>query len=226
LIASVIEGEINVRLQPEASAYIETGGAVISADKGASFRLRVEDQNAQVDASVGEVYVEPQQFYRYKLRPVERDPITGIVKSAPRTTYVPARESRKLSVSVRKRTKPKPVSTGFLPQADEPAKDLRIQFTLDDPTIGKLDPVETTTDATGVATTNFTSTSDRGKSNFTATVVENPVDKYVGKIVIGKPPGKFSLRNILIAAGVMGAVLIICCRPDPMKQDPPIVIEP
>jgi hypothetical protein len=233
LIASVIEGKISVRLQPEASAYIEARGSAINADKGASFRLRVEDQNAQVDTFIGEVLVEPQRRTRKFIGfHGDPDPNTKAFNITSKSIDVDPFGSKRVGLKLETKKESDRRVKKFMPVQNEPAKQVLIRFTLAPPTIGRLDPQEAITDNLGIAETTFTAGANAGKGKFIATVVENPKYKYSRDIVIGKPivksPGRFRLRNILIAAGAIGAIIIICCaRPsNPEKRDPPIIIEP
>lgn len=229
LIASLIEGEIKVRLQPEASAYIETRDSIIGANQGACFRLRADAQNAQVDAIVGEVHVAPQgQTDRLIGHVGERDPNTNDFKITSKPLYVDPNLQKRSGVKiVRPKTSDRRSKT-FMPIQDEPAKNILVRFSLEPQTIGQLDPQEAFTNDLGIAETTFTAGANRRKGNLIATVVERPEYRYTRKIVVGKPPGIFRKRNILIAAGAIGAIIIICCvrPPNSQTQDPPIIIEP
>jgi hypothetical protein len=55
LTASVLQGEINVKLQPEIAAYIETNGKSFAADAGSRFRVNGRDGNSVVEVFAGNV---------------------------------------------------------------------------------------------------------------------------------------------------------------------------
>ena len=55
LTASVLQGEINVKLQPEIAAYVETNGKSFAADAGARFRVNGRDGNSVVEVFAGSV---------------------------------------------------------------------------------------------------------------------------------------------------------------------------
>ncbi len=227
LIASLMGGEINVKLQPQASAYIETGNTVITAGKGASFRLRDVDQVALVDTFVGEVHTQPGGFIvqRGKDRPPfgSRD-----VTPETKTITLSPREQERVIIQIKLKKQTGPFKKISMPAQDEYAKNLPIRFSVEPPTIGQLDKEVTQTDEDGIAETNFIAGNNRGDAKIFVTILVNPEEKYeVAKIIVRTSLTKRILnkRNILIAAGVIGASLIIT-HGDPSKKDPPIVIEP
>lgn len=55
LTAAVLQGEINVKLQPEIAAYVETNGKSFAADAGARFRVNGRDGNSVVEVFAGNV---------------------------------------------------------------------------------------------------------------------------------------------------------------------------
>lgn len=228
LIASLMGGEIDVRLEPQAGAYIETGNTVITADRGASFRLKDGDQDARVDTFVGEVHAEPIRK-KYIAFLGNRSPFgSKDLTPASKIIHVPPNQQKRLTVQIKQKKQTTPIKNNFMPAQDEYAKYLPIRFSLQPSTIGQLDTVDTKTDEFGVAETNFTPTIDQGDAKFIVTVLENPEESHeVGKIIVGSPPSKriFTKTNILITAGVIG-VLLIVSRRDKSKKDPPIIIEP
>ncbi len=55
LAASVLQGEINIKLQPEIAAYVEANGKAFSAEAGSRFRLSGRDSQAIVEVFQGNV---------------------------------------------------------------------------------------------------------------------------------------------------------------------------
>jgi hypothetical protein len=55
LAASVLQGEINVKLQPEIAAYVEANGKAFSAEAGSRFRLNGRESPAIVEVFQGNV---------------------------------------------------------------------------------------------------------------------------------------------------------------------------
>jgi hypothetical protein len=55
LTASVLQGEINVKLRPEIAAYVETNGKSFAADAGSRFRVNGRDGNSVVEVFAGNV---------------------------------------------------------------------------------------------------------------------------------------------------------------------------
>lgn len=55
LTAAVIQGEINVKLQPEIAAYVETNGKSFAAEAGSRFRVNGRDGNSVVEVFAGNV---------------------------------------------------------------------------------------------------------------------------------------------------------------------------
>jgi hypothetical protein len=56
LAASVLQGEINIKLQPEIAAYVEANGKAFSAEAGSRFRLSGRDSQAIVEVFQGNVH--------------------------------------------------------------------------------------------------------------------------------------------------------------------------
>ncbi len=55
LTAAVLQGEINVKLQPEIAAYVETNGKSFAAEAGSRFRVNGRDGNSIVEVFAGNV---------------------------------------------------------------------------------------------------------------------------------------------------------------------------
>lgn len=55
LTAAVLQGEINIKLQPEIAAYVETNGKSFAADAGSRFRVNGRDGNSVVEVFAGNV---------------------------------------------------------------------------------------------------------------------------------------------------------------------------
>ncbi len=55
LTAAVLQGEINIKLQPEIAAYVEANGKSFAADAGSRFRVNGRDGNSIVEVFAGNV---------------------------------------------------------------------------------------------------------------------------------------------------------------------------
>src|SRR6266851_2271415 len=60
LVASIVQGSVELRLNAAAGAYVEAPGSAFIASPGASFRVRVEDGRALLSTLVGTVRVQDQ----------------------------------------------------------------------------------------------------------------------------------------------------------------------
>src|SRR6185437_3465539 len=60
LVASIVAGSVAVKLNSGAGAYIEAGWSVLTASRGASFGVSVEDGRASLITMSGDVRVQDQ----------------------------------------------------------------------------------------------------------------------------------------------------------------------
>ena len=91
LILSLISGNIFVKLQENASAYLEMCGAEFTTTRGASFYAEIRENQPLVTATKGVVEIFPSiQDVEYIVEPVVADPLTGRpTQPAPSTRRIP-----------------------------------------------------------------------------------------------------------------------------------------
>ncbi|HYV07020.1 MAG TPA: hypothetical protein VFB82_20660 [Blastocatellia bacterium] len=90
LVASLLVGDISVRLDPDAAAYIESCESAVTSSLGASFNIRIRDGRAIVDVATGTVSVEPQTpSLRFKGRSVQVAAGASSLLTAARTVAIP-----------------------------------------------------------------------------------------------------------------------------------------
>ena len=212
LIASVIDGDMNVELQPEAGAYIRACGSAFTAAPGSNFRFNVIEGRATFDTIAGAVSVEQQPAQRtYVVRPV------GIGANI----SVRTRATRQIQIQV-------------TDENDRPVPDLPIIFALGGQCLGSLGTATTTgatitvnTNAQGIATAAFTAGDTAGSTTVTATV-EGTRSSWTGNISIAKAAGFWTLRNSLIVAGAAAAagIAIGFAATNDEDRDPIVAIPP
>jgi hypothetical protein len=190
LIGTLISGRMNVKLQNDAGAYIESCGYKMTAIEGASFQVALRGGLPIVDVFKGAVTVETQTSQaKYIVRPVGMGA----------TTSVRARSTRQIQVQV-------------TDENDKPVPDLPILFTLGIPGNGSLGSGATagtsftaTTNAQGIATAPFNAGDAIGSNSLTARV-EGTEYSWTGEIQIVKSVGFWSTQNkILVGAGAVAA---------------------
>lgn len=240
LIASVINGEMSVQLQQDATAYIESGGSAFSSSPGATFVIRIREGSSTIDVARGTVDVETQQpQLRFTGRTVQSVgnriiPVTGPAANTINTNTKSAK--RIITRWSRSVTKTSSLTRAFSPrfvgfrsqatQTDEPAGNRRVQF---ETTIGSVTPVIARTDADGLANVDFNAGPNQGNGAITARILPEPGDPpntvyepYVWSVVV-KEPGIWRMRNKLLL-GAAAATLIIYhpwTGKEPIKQQPP-----
>lgn len=216
LVASLLAGEILVNLRPRVAAYIEAGGASFNAVAGSRFRIRVKDGRPLLETIEGLVHISQQTQRRYVVRPV------GMGSNI----SVRARSTRQIQVQV-------------TDENDDPVPDLPILFALGSRGVGSLGPGVTqratftvTTDARGMASTNFTAGDNPGSDSISATV-EGTRFSWIGQLTVSGAGGGFwSARNtVLVAAAAGGAAAAITYfairgGSEPIRPLPPVRVEP
>jgi hypothetical protein len=60
LVAALVKGDMAVRLEPKAGAYIEAGGSAYTASRGANFRIEVREGKAVIHEASGTLRIAPQ----------------------------------------------------------------------------------------------------------------------------------------------------------------------
>ena len=124
LVASVVLGSIDVRLNSGAGAYVETGRSALTASRGASFAVCVQDGRALLTTAAGRVRVQDQAAPPQDMLIRVVDELGRPVASGSQFS-VRARSTRQIQVQVTDRN-------------DRPLSDMPVVFTLSDPCLGTL----------------------------------------------------------------------------------------
>ncbi len=189
LIASLVSGNMSIRLKQDAGAYIEAGGETFSASPGASFRLKVRDGEAVLETEEGSVAQDaPAQQRNYVIRPI------GLGS----TLSVRARATRQIQFQV-------------TDEHDRRVPDAVVIISLGGKGGGTLSAgsvtassVTVTTNAQGVATASFTAGDVPGADSITANV-QGTNATWTGTVSIGSAAGGLSGTTIAIIAAAAGA---------------------
>ena len=193
LIASLINGDLSVKLQEGVSAYVQTCGSVFTASNGAAFRITAREGQAIAKASFGTIEEQqPAPQKKYFVRPV------GLGAK----TSVRARSTRQIQVQV-------------TDENDKPVPDIPIIFALGTASAGTLGSgaaaaasVSIQTNAQGIASVPFTAGANPASTEITATV-ENTRASWTGTISVAKAAGFWTPLNttLVIAAAAAGTGL-------------------
>lgn len=123
LVASIVHGSVDLKLNAAAGAYVEAPGSAFIASRGASFRVRVEDGRALLSTLVGTVRVQDQPPPQdVNIRVVDE---LGRPVSSGSQFSVRARSTRQIQVQVTDKN-------------DKPLPDLAVLFSLGNPCLGSL----------------------------------------------------------------------------------------
>jgi hypothetical protein len=216
LIASLARGEIAVKLERAANAYLRVGREEYAASEGAAFLASARGGLASVAVRSGEVRAETQAAqHQYTLRPVGHNS----------TIEVPAGELRRIQLQVL--------------EDDKPVPGVAVQFALDTSAavIGVLGlgtltgtTANVVTDAEGMATVQFVARESRGSSPISATVEGTRVS-WTGQIIVtsgGPHRSKAWAFAVLAGAGAAAGIAYALTRDndDPLQAQPPVVKSP
>jgi hypothetical protein len=218
MIASLVSGNMVVRLHSEAMAYVQACGSRVAAESGASFRVVAVDGRAKVDVMSGKVDVQSQSEAR-SLQHVEPDPATpGQFIVLDGSLSVEARSTRQIQFRVTDAN-------------DKPVPDLPVVITLASTgkSVGLFSGGTTTfsatTNAQGVVSAPFTA----GPSSATGSVTANVPGSGLSKPVKLEVRDRFwtNRKKIMAGAGAVAAVIVLIPRdPGPVQQQPPPTIVP
>jgi hypothetical protein len=218
LIASVITGQINVYLQQNACAYIESGTSSVMATDGAAFGVNVFDGSMRVNVESGSVEAAPPGIQRvYILEPVNVDPVTGSPLGR-RSSNFKVAPNGKTQIPIRvKDQNGRPGGPGR-----------RVRIALGKPGVGEIGSqvVTVLTNDSGVAIATFQAGPNQDSTPVTA-IDEESGASWKGHIVVAKPPGIFRTRNILLMGAAAGALIVVISThgdPGPIRQEPPPII--
>ena len=243
LVASLLRGDMVVKLQQEAIAHIEAGGSVVSTTPGARFHIGVFEGRLAIEMARGDVSIEQERRARIKARDVQVRPDGTIVEVA----TVPLNTKTNKATQDRLRWmkslegggggtftfvafRGSPTGAQAAP-GEEPVRGRLVIFDVVPPNLGTIQPA--TTDAQGIVTYTFNAGPNAGAGQIKATIKADPKDPkdtiyetYSRDFNIEKL-GFWRLRTkILIAIAAAGVVCAIGCPPPkgPIKQQPPPTI--
>ncbi len=123
LVASVVAGSVDVRLNAGAGAYVEAGSSAFTASRGASFSVTMEEGRALLSTAAGNVRVQDQ--------PVPQDVNIRLVDDLGR----PVSSGSQFSVRARSTRQ---VQVQVTDKNDKPLPDLPVLFSLGNPCLGAL----------------------------------------------------------------------------------------
>ena len=196
LIASLIKGDVTVKLGQTAEAYVEASGSALVASRGASFRVGAGESGPQFEAMTGIVSVEAQVPQgNYSIRPV----------------------AGRANISVRNR-QTREVQVQVTDENDKPVPDVPIIFSLggSGATLGAGATTATvTTNALGIATTTVTGTAP-GVSSVTATIAGTNVSTTIG-VTTAAAAGVLTGTTLGIIAAVAGGAVATAVVVDQVK---------
>lgn len=193
LVASVLSGEMRVKLDPNAGAFVQSRGKTFDAGHGSDFRVAVTRARSVLTTYSGTVAEQTQQR-RYILRPYD----SGLNLS------VRARSTRQIQVQV-------------TDENDQPIPDIPIIFALATRgqafgTLGSGSAAGSTstvtTNAQGIAGTSFNAGADAGSSEVTATIEGTDIAITFNVSVLAKT-GFWTTRNTLLILAAAGAGIAI-----------------
>ena len=152
LIASLVKGDVTVKLRETAEAYVEAGGSAITASRGASFQVGAGESGPVLNSTTGNVTVRGQAVRQgnYMIRPV----------------------GGRASIDVRLR-KSRQVQFIVTDENDKPVPDVPVLISIagTGATLGSgAASVTVTTSAAGIASTSVSAGTAAGASTITAAV--------------------------------------------------------
>jgi len=249
LVATLISGDVIVKLQPEAGAYVQAYGSGFAAANGASFRVGARDGLAVSETAHGVV----QEMGRWAIelvasvRPV-MDAAINAARAQARSTpprYFVRPVGLSYNTSVRARST-RQVQVQVTDENDRRVPDLPIVFllagkggqglgTLSSGAAAGGESVTVNTDAQGIATATFNAGDVAGSVSITATV-QGTTYSWTGLLTVAKfVPGFWTVQNALpvfataaagIAAGAATAVTKGSDREQPIKPVGGPIIKP
>ena len=241
LVASLFEGDMAVRLQQGATAYIESCGSEFTSSIGARFEISTRNGRAFLDTVTGSVEIQTSRRPLIKARTVR----LGINRPIPiATTPIQRKTGQSAQASTQWlkyydrtsgqtfSTAPNIVLAGYTPsqttQNEEPVQNRTVRFRLEPPTLGVITP-ERQTDAQGIVIADFTAANTQGQGFIVAAIDQ-----------VGDPPGTtyeeyrrpvrvtrlfWTKTKLFLAASAM-AVVVTCAAAcgkgkPPLQQAPP-----
>jgi hypothetical protein len=202
LIASLVAGEIALKLMPETAAYVEAGGSAFTASRGATFKLGVKEGQVMLTTISGEVRTEalPQSDLKIQFVDDLGRPVASGAKLSVR-----ARSTRQVHVRVTDKN-------------DRPVPDMPVVFLLGGQggTLGSgasaVTSVTVATNAQGVAAASFTAGPASASTSVTATVAGTGTTATMGvtTTAAGILAGtKLGLIAAAVAGGTVATVVVV-----------------
>jgi hypothetical protein len=218
LIASLTSGEITVKLDKNASAYVETAGSLVTASTGANFRVATREGKVIVDSASGNVEVSSitsqNAAAKMKYGELRTASVGGFtfVELPPRLD-VQARETRN-------------IQTRVTDENDKPIPDIPVIFAVSGKGVGLFPGGSTTftatTDIQGVANAPFTA----GPSPTTGTIDTTADGGRVAQRIEVRVKSKPLARNLLISGAAIGLLTGIIITRDPGSTPPLVQVPP
>lgn len=212
LVASVVNGGLNVKLEQDACAYVEAAGSSFTASRGSRFRVSVAEGLASVETIEGAVTVgqQPAGQRRYILRPVAGQGAT---------LSVSARSTRQVQIQV-------------TDENDRPIPDLPLLFSLGSPCLGSLGIgagagtlFKEKTDRRGIAAVPWIAGAAKCKGAITVKV-EGTDDSFTYQTEVSQS-GFWTARNsVLVGAAAAAAGIGIALANGGASKEPIIPVPP
>ena len=223
LVASLVEGSIDVKLNGEAAAYVEAPGSTFMASPGASFGISVREGRALLSTVSGVVRTQDQ--------PPPQDVNIRIVDELGR----PVSSGSQLSVRARSTRQ---IQVQVTDKNDKPLPDLPVLFSLGDPCLGSLglgvaagSAFRQKTDKRGIAAVPLVAGAARCAASIVAKVEGTNASVTIHATV--KPNARFlNTQNTLIivgalvVAGIVIGLLASNSGSEPLTPVPPPTISP
>jgi hypothetical protein len=223
LVASIVAGSVDVKLNAGAGAYVEAGRSAFTASRGASFSVSVEEGRASLSTVAGVVRVQDQAAVPQDINIRLVDDLGRPVSSGAQFS-VRARSTRQVQVQVTDKN-------------DKPLPDLPVLFSLGNPCLGSLGlgavaglTMVQKTDKRGIATVPLIAGAAKCAASIVAKV-EGTNASVTIRTNVSPGPGLLSPRNLSIlgaAVGgtIVGVVLANSGSNEPIAPVPPPVVKP
>ena len=241
LIASLIEGEIVVKLQGRAGAYLEAGESTVTASFGANFSIGVSKDGVVVNGIGGlvETQQRPQRelrstVYRLPSPPVPSPtPVKISTHKAVRVAgKVSRRELRSSSLERKMLYAGFPIGTSQSTSPEEPAPGRKVTFELEPALLGTITQPTGLTDQKGnIPAVTFVAGSSKVSGTITARIEHDPQTEIVIErpLAVAVEPAGWLRRNrnkvIIGAIAVAVAGYFVSRDPTPPLQQvrPPVI---
>jgi hypothetical protein len=218
LIASVKTGEVAVRLEESACAYLEAAGSAATTSRGASLSVIIRGSKMAVEATKGEVeitQISPQsRASKIAYGEIRRDALGNnvFIELSPRLD-VEQRTARNITMRVTDKN-------------DKPIPDLPVIFTVSKGLgvfPGGTTSFTATTNAEGAATAPFEVSQPLQR---TGTITANVEGTDVSQTIEVRVKGKTVTPRRLLAVGAIAALVGVIIYVDPEPPRPPLRQEP